>query len=202
MKEKQEALTRQRKSRIPAEIITEEVSRSLVSAYIIGRIVIVPPDDIQQLPFDSLIYKLSSNGNNQHIESNEADNVEGAGDFALLDDLGKDSSTKSLNFFCESRKTAFEKDAKVGFEVKIQAITGDENVATAGDNLDYVMSSPPDGLEPVFIPRRKKTTHEDFKESLRSFKTDTLSLSTANARAGKLAGLAKTAVDGFRTSGR
>ena len=116
-----------------------------------------------------------------------------------LNSREKETLIECSEVILKNRKAAFEKDAKIDFEVRVQAITGDENPV---ENLDYVMCGPPEGLEPLFIPRKKKTTHEDFKESLRSFKTDTRSLNTANARAGKLAGLAKMAVEGFRTTGR
>lgn len=199
VKEKQEALTRQRKSRIPAETLAEDVGRSLVGTYIIGRIAIVSPDDIQQPDLDSLRRRSSANDNNQCIESSRVDDVECDEDVISLNSREKETLIECSEVILKNRKAAFEKDAKIDFEVRVQAITGDENPV---ENLDYVMCGPPEGLEPLFIPRKKKTTHEDFKESLRSFKTDTRSLNTANARAGKLAGLAKMAVEGFRTTGR
>ena len=54
----QEALTRQRKSRIPAEVLAEEIGRSMVGSYILGRIAIVPLEEIQQPAADLLIEKM------------------------------------------------------------------------------------------------------------------------------------------------
>ena len=191
VREKQEAQIRQRKNRTSVESLAEEVKRSLVGAYVLGRVFIVPNEDTQELASSSVENAHVNNKNNE-----STDDVEFMKEGAELSDGG------SLEITCGYRKTAFEKKANNGFEVRIQALSGNEDARDTVENLDYIMPGPPEGLEPVFLARKKKTTHEDFRNSLRSFNTDTRSLSAANARAGKLAGLAKTAVEGFRASGR
>lgn len=54
----------------------------------------------------------------------------------------------------------------------------------------------------VAIVRKKKTTAEDFKASFQNFRAESRSLKLASAGAGKKAGLAKTAVEGFQGCGR
>jgi hypothetical protein len=203
VKEMQEALTRQRKSRIPAEVLAEEIGRSMVGSYILGRIAIVPLEEIQQPAADLLIEKMDGSENSRSLGIDVVSDIDNTEiDQVLMDNHVTDSLCRDSDISHRVRNVAYEIPTKIDFEVRLQAITGDGNVDYVLEGLDYVLDGPPEGLEPIFIPRKKKTTHEDFKESLRSFKTDTRSLSTANARAGKLAGLAKMAVEGFRASGR
>jgi len=76
------------------------------------------------------------------------------------------------------------------FQVKLNVVTGD-------DPFDFIINKP-DKLEAIEIHRRRKTNVTEFQNTLKSFKSDTRSLSLANDVASKLAGLAKSAVDGFK----
>lgn len=89
----------------------------------------------------------------------------------------------------ESACSTFSDESSAVFGIKIHLLASEAN--------DFIINKPGD-LDAVVIHRRRKTTTEEFSQTLSSLRSETRKLNFANTNAEKLSGLAKAATDGFQ----
>ena len=98
---------------------------------------------------------------------------------------------RRVNTTTTSEESASSMNSSEGaeFAIKIQTLTSEIN--------DFMVTKPQD-LHEVVIHRRRKTTTEEFSQTLSSLRSETRKLKVENTNAEKLSGLAKSATDGFK----
>jgi len=172
---KREELARMRK-RVPLEEMKEAIVKDMAVQYIQARLQIVAKPEATASTKSSLSIKEEST---MSAEGASSDTPHGD---AAPHAEGNDES-------------AVEEDPHQGFYVEMLPLSGD---TVYHGKLDVILLKKPDGLEDIVIPRRKKTTMQDFHKEMRALRAEHAQLNAASATASRKAGLAVQSTDAFK----
>jgi len=175
---RREDLARQRK-RVPAEELKAVVVSEQVVAFILSRLQIVM--------FDK--EKLETAPDAQHTGGGEEEPPTTTATATATGDEVALSSTRT------DSHQPFQPEDHSLFNVVLQAATGD---VTYHGKLDMVLNRAPEGIAEIVIPRRKKTSMQDFHKEMRALRADHAQLNHACANAQRKAGLAVQSTDAFK----
>jgi hypothetical protein len=169
---KREELARMRK-RVPLEEMKEVIVKDMAVQYIQARLQIVAKPEARS----SLSIREESTTSAEATGSDAPHGGDAAPHAEGNDEAGA------------------EEDPHQGFYVEMLPLSGD---TVYHGKLDVILLKKPDGLEDIVIPRRKKTTMQDFHKEMRALRAEHAQLNAASATASRKAGLAVQSTDAFK----
>lgn len=169
---KKEEYVRQRK-RVPYEELQQAITKELAVAYITLRMQVAPTNE-------------SSSGKKFEMQL-----IPMSGDTTVTDVITVTTSAPSAPSLEDNDN---DDNNNCNTEQIITTTTSEVQ------RIDILMKTMPEGLEPKFIPRRRKTNISDFHNTLNALRTDSASLSHAMNKAQKASGLMAASITGFQAN--
>jgi len=172
---KREELARARK-RAPLDEMKQAIVQEMTVAYILARLQIVSVETDPSILEEPLVEETEATTAVDGTAGTEGGAAAASGDGHVTSDPAQSAPDH-------------------GFRVKMLPVSGD---SAHNGKLDMVLAKKPAGITDIVIPRRKKTTMQDFHKEMRAFRADTAQLNHANAHASRKAGLAVQSTDAFK----